>query len=79
MMYHGFNTNNMTKLEAKSNGYTRSGLMYRFIPIYLKHNFWDIDVVGKNKFWDILLDIFLFIDGLFGMSDGFYIWEEEKL
>lgn len=69
----------MTKLEAKEKGYTHNGLMYGFIPIYLKHVDLHMDVVGKNKFWDVLVDIFLFIDNLFNMSDGYYIWEGEEL
>ncbi len=79
MMYHGFNTNNMTKLEAKQSGYTHNGLMYGFIPIYIKHDYWDIDVVGKNRFLDLILDVFIFVDNIFSMTDGFCVWEGDEL
>ena len=66
--------------KAKEKGYTHNGLMYGFIPIYLRHVGLHIDVVGKNKIWDVLLAaIFLTIDDLCSEGGGFYVWEGEEL
>ena len=69
----------MKKTKAKEKGYTHNGLMYGFIPIYLKRVDLHIDVVGKNKIWDVLLAIFLTIDDLCSERGGFYVWEGEEL
>lgn len=70
----------MTKEQARVEGYTHKGLIYRIIPIYYKYfDDFGVDCIGINKFWDAILDIFLFIDQFFDTSDGFYIWEGEEL
>lgn len=64
----------MTKKEAKKEGFTHVGKIYKIIKIYIK----DIDslepeIVGINLIYDSLLMLISTLDTLFNLSDSFSI------
>jgi len=61
----------MTTQEAKKHGFTHKGLMYG-IPIYFTVDD-EPEVVGRNEFYDFLLETCIAIDILLKLSNGFTI------
>ena len=71
----------MTIQQAKQLGYTHAGTQFGFIPVFFKDVVGEFDcmeTIGKNKFYDILLDVFIAIDMLFGTNYSFEIWLNEN-
>lgn len=56
--------------EAKKMGFTHKGFIYGMIRIYAKYyeGCSEPEIMAKNQFYDILLDLLIFIDSLDGQN-----------
>lgn len=74
----------MTAQQAKKKGYTHSGHMFNFIPVYIKFEYdpeimdESFEPVGKNAFWDFVLTVFCGMDVFFGTNKSFEIYVNEE-
>lgn len=69
----------MTIKKAIEKGFTYSGYMFEYIPVYFKLEDDDgFSAVGKNFIYDILLEIFTTLDSFTGHNKSFEVWMDEK-
>lgn len=67
----------MTNEEAKDQGFTHSGIMFGFIPVYLAFFGGDeFEAMGKTKFYDVLLNIFTGVDTALNLGYSFQVWTD---
>lgn len=70
----------MTDKNAEELGYTNRGVMYGFIPVFVNELIDGAHVIAKNKFWDVILDISLFVDRLIKYSgEDYFIVVKDKI
>jgi len=52
--------------------------MFGFIPVFVKSTYDELEPIGKNKIWDLMLDIFIKIDTEFELGYTFEVLVNEK-
>lgn len=68
----------MKASKAKELGFTHEGKQFGFVPVYICENYEGLEIRGKNKFWDFILDILVSIDVALDLGYSFECWVNEK-
>lgn len=61
----------MTVKKAKQYGFTHKGFIYGFIRIYANYyeGCSEPQIIARNNFYEIMLDLFIFIDSFGGQKE----------
>lgn len=60
--------------KAKVKGFTHIGRTYNVVKIYVKNvSSESPDVIGINLFYNVLLEIAIWLDLNFGLNEGFHL------